>query len=103
NGCRGIMVSNPLGDPEAIDWQGIRDARFRPHLNRSEWVEAICTIIVERDAWHARREELRGESMDLFSIDQCVQRHADVRMRAVVNAIAAVRVHPFANPCLLSA
>ena len=100
NGCRGIMVSNPLGDPEAIDWQGISDARFRPQLNRSELVEAMCTIIVERDAWHARREELRGEAMDLFSIDQCVQRHADVLMRAVVNANVAFNGPRVVNPLL---
>jgi len=63
-------------------------------------VEAMCTIIVERDAWHARREELRGEAMDLFSIDQCVQRHADVLMRAVVNANVAFNGPRVVNPLL---
>ncbi|HJU16627.1 MAG TPA: glycosyltransferase family 4 protein [Stellaceae bacterium] len=86
NGRRGLLVENPLGDPEAIDWQSIRRARFRPQVNRSVLVEAICAVIAERDRWRSAREELRAEAMDQLSVDLCVQRHAEVLTRAADGA-----------------
>jgi glycosyltransferase involved in cell wall biosynthesis len=89
NGCRGLVVENPLGDPEVIDWQSIRRERFRSQVNRSALVEAMCAIIAERDRWQNAREELRAEAMGQFSIDLCVERHAEVLTRAAANAASS--------------
>jgi glycosyltransferase involved in cell wall biosynthesis len=83
NGRWGLMVKNPLGDPEAIDWGNVARARFRSQVNRLALVEAMCAVIAERDRWRNIREELRTEAMDRFSVDLCVQRHAEVLTRAV--------------------
>ena len=63
NGRRGLMVENPLGDPEATDWRSIRRVLFRSQVNRSALVEAMCAVIAERDRWRNAREELRAEAM----------------------------------------
>ncbi len=85
NGRRGLMVENPLGDPEAVDWRSIVRARFGPQVNRSALVKAMCAVIAERDHWRSMREELRTEAMGRFSVDLCVQRHAEVLTRAVTS------------------
>ena len=82
NGERGIVVENPLGDPEVIDWRCISRARFRPQVNRSALVKAMSAIVAGRDRWRNARDELRTEAMDRFSVDLCVQRHAEVLTRA---------------------
>ena len=86
NGRRGLLVENPLGNPEAIDWRSIRRVRFRSQVNRSALVEAMCAVIRERDRWRNAREELRAEATSRFSVDLCVQCHAKVLTRAAVSA-----------------
>ena len=78
DGSRGLMVENPLGDPEAIDWGNVARVRFRSQANRSALVEAMCTLVAKRDHWRGMREELRAEAMRRFSVELCVQRHAEV-------------------------
>jgi glycosyltransferase involved in cell wall biosynthesis len=82
NGHRGFIVENPLGDPEAMDWRRIRRVLFRSQVNRSVLVEAMCAVIAERDRWRNVRDELRAEAIGRFSVDLCVQRHAEVLTRA---------------------
>ena len=86
NGRRGLIVANPLGNPEAMDWRSLTRARFRSQVNRSALVEAMCAVIAERDRWRNVREELRAEAMRRFSVDVCVQRHAEVLTHAAANA-----------------
>jgi glycosyltransferase involved in cell wall biosynthesis len=85
DGSRGLMVENPLGDPEAIDWRSVARARFRSQANRSALVEAMCTLVAKRNHWRNMREELRAEAMGRFSVELCVQRHAEVLTRAVTS------------------
>jgi glycosyltransferase involved in cell wall biosynthesis len=85
NGCRGFVVGNPLGDPEAVDWPSIARARFRPQVNRAALVEAMCKVVVERDRWRNVRDELSAESVDRFSAEVCVRRHAEVLTRAAAD------------------
>ena len=89
NGRRGLMVENPLGDPEVADWRSIRRALFRSQVNRSALVEAMCAVIAERDRWRHAREELKAEAMGRFSVDLCVQRHAEVLTRAAATAASS--------------
>jgi glycosyltransferase involved in cell wall biosynthesis len=86
NGRRGFMVENPLGDPEATDWHSIKRVRFRSQVNRSALVEAMCAVIAERNRWRNARDELRADALGRFSVDLCVQRHAEVLTRAAASA-----------------
>jgi glycosyltransferase involved in cell wall biosynthesis len=85
NGLRGFLVPNPAGgDPDAIDWRTIGRARFCSQVNRVALVEAMCAVVADRDSWREKREELRQDSVKRFSIDVCVQRHAEVLTRAAM-------------------
>lgn len=82
DGSRGIIVANPLGDPESMDWRSISRMRFQPHVNHGALVSALCEVFKDRDRWPAARDGLRAESMARFSADLCLQRHAEVLTRA---------------------
>lgn len=82
---RGFVVGNPLGDPEAVDWPGIARARFASQPNRAALVEAMCEVVAERDHWRQAREDLKAESANRFSVDVCLQRHAEVLTRAALS------------------
>ena len=82
DGSRGFVVGNPLGDSEAIDWRSMSRARFQPQVNHKALVEALSAIIADRDHWRKVREDLRAESMNRFSAEVCLQRHAKVLTRA---------------------
>jgi glycosyltransferase involved in cell wall biosynthesis len=79
---RGYVVGNPLGDPEVVDWAGMARARFTSQINRAALVEAMCRVIAERDRWRQARVDLKAESANRFSLDVCLQRHAEVLTRA---------------------
>jgi len=89
NGRRGYVVGNPLGDPEAVDWPSMGHARFRSQVNRAALIEAMCTIVADRDRWREAREDLKAESANRFSIDVCVQRYADVLTDVVKGKLGA--------------
>jgi len=78
---RGYVVRNPLGDQEVIDWQKMSQARFETQINRAELVNAMRAVIADRDKWRAVRNDLMLESMERFSTDAWVQRHADALKR----------------------
>jgi glycosyltransferase involved in cell wall biosynthesis len=82
NHSRGFVVGNPLGNPESTDWAAIAQARFSSQINRATLVDAMCAVIAERDHWRRAREDLRAESVNRFSIDVCLQRHAKVLTHA---------------------
>jgi glycosyltransferase involved in cell wall biosynthesis len=87
DGQRGYVVPNPLGDPEAIDWRGMAEARFRPQVNQAALVAAMSAVVDERDRWAAAREGLRAESVARFSAEECLRRHADVLTRAAAGTL----------------
>jgi glycosyltransferase involved in cell wall biosynthesis len=91
NGRRGFVVGNPLGDPEAVDWPSMGRVRFCSQVNRAALIEAMCAVVAGRDHWREAREELKAESANRFSIDACVQRHADLLTRAA--AASGSHVH----------
>lgn len=92
NRRRGFVVNNPLGDPDAVDLPAMTRARFTSQTNRTALVEAMCGLVAERDHWRQAREELKAESTNRFSLDVCLQRHAEVLKRATVNVSASVRL-----------
>jgi glycosyltransferase involved in cell wall biosynthesis len=92
NGRRGFVVGNPLGDPEVMDWGSMSRARFRPQVNRAALVEAMSAVIADRVRWREARGELRAESVKRFSVDLCIERHADVLTRATAGAAISLPV-----------
>ncbi|GIH11009.1 hypothetical protein Rhe02_90760 [Rhizocola hellebori] len=79
---RGVLVANPAGDAERLDWDIISDLRFRPQPNEDELVKALSTVLDGVPGFAARREQLAAESRAAFPATLCLQRHAEV-LRAV--------------------
>ncbi len=79
---RGVLVANPAGDAERLDWEIISDLRFRPQPNEEELVKALETVLDEVPAFAARRDELAAQARAAFPATLCLQRHAQV-LRAV--------------------
>jgi glycosyltransferase involved in cell wall biosynthesis len=84
NPARGYVVSNPLGDPLAVNWESVGAARYRPQVNREEFAAAMDRLIADRERYLAVRAQLAAESAQRFHADVCLDRHA-----AVLRAVAA--------------
>lgn len=85
-GERGYLVPNPIGDPLQVDWSSIRASLYAAQPNRKPLVAAMSAMIGERDAWRARREELRAESAIRFHPDHALSGHAAVLRSAAVES-----------------
>lgn len=81
--ARGYLVPNPLGDPLSVDWESIREARYRPQVNREAFVTAMEHLVADRAEYLVDRERLAAESRVRFSADVCLARHSAV-LQAVV-------------------
>ena len=91
NGLRGHVVTNPAGDPLAVNWRSIRDTLYAAQPNRDELVAAMRSMVDQRDDWLTRREELRTESMARFHPDRALLGHARVLRRVARVEHAAPR------------
>jgi glycosyltransferase involved in cell wall biosynthesis len=83
---RGCLVANPLGDPLSVDWESIGSARYRPQVNRDEFVTAMDHLVAGRRDYLSHRDQLATESAARFSADACLARHAAVLRAAAVGA-----------------
>lgn len=92
DGKRGLVVANPLGDAEAMDWQRMSQMRFAPQANRAELAEAMCSIVDQRNQWHNARESLKAESVRRFSAEACIASHAEVLVRAALRKTVSAPV-----------
>lgn len=81
--ARGLVVPGPAGDPTAVTWDTIRDARYAPQANHEAVVAAMGQLIEHREWYSENRKALAEESADRFSGDVCAGRHAAVLRRAV--------------------
>ncbi len=87
DGERGRVVPNPAGLPEAVDADTLR-APLPPGsaaASRSGLVEAMTTLVRERDAWRARRGEIREAARRLLDPRRMAAGHAEV-LRAAAEA-----------------
>jgi glycosyltransferase involved in cell wall biosynthesis len=73
---RGILVSNPLGDPLSVDWESVAAARFRAQPNRDELVTAMARLVADRERYLGDRAALAAESAARFSAGECLRQHA---------------------------
>jgi glycosyltransferase involved in cell wall biosynthesis len=76
DGSRGVVVPNPLGDPLAVNWQTLGEALYGPQVNRAALVAAMNEVVAARQAWSARRESLRAESLARFRPEHALGGHA---------------------------
>jgi glycosyltransferase involved in cell wall biosynthesis len=88
DGARGFIVPNPLGDPAAAAWRSMGNAFLQPQSNRAALAAAMSAIIQDRKRWAARRDELGAESIERFSSDTCLRRHAQVLLNVATGAPA---------------
>lgn len=98
---RGYLVTNPLGDPLSVDWASVSTARYRPQVNREEFVTAMEHLVADREEYLRNREQLAAESAARFSAEVCLARHA-VLLRAVATR-AALPGEPGAHVAYISA
>ncbi|GAB3604660.1 hypothetical protein GCM10027413_00690 [Conyzicola nivalis] len=73
--AKGALISNPLGDPLAVDWPSISAARFRRQVNRHELVEAM-TALARGTMPVGSREAIAADSLARFDDELCIRRHA---------------------------
>ncbi len=85
---KGILISNPLGDPLRVDWVEMASARFRPQINRQELIGALAAF-TRGDVELATPEEIRADSLARFSDDLCLHRHAAALIEVARGAIRA--------------
>ncbi|UJP08884.1 glycosyltransferase family 4 protein [Microbacterium sp. KUDC0406] len=71
---RGLLVSNPLGDPRGITWSEIAQARFRKQINRTELVEAMRSV-ASGDVVFADRPEIATYAHEQFSAAACIDEY----------------------------
>jgi glycosyltransferase involved in cell wall biosynthesis len=83
----GYLVANPAGDAMQADWTAFRAALFADQPNRGQLVAAMCSMVVDRDDWAGRREQLRTGSAARFHPDRALSGHAAVLRDAA--AVAA--------------
>jgi glycosyltransferase involved in cell wall biosynthesis len=75
---RGYLVPNPVGDPLQVNWETIREARFRRQVNRDALITAMNLLVENRKWWFDEKQQLMDESAERFNPDLCVRSHAAV-------------------------
>lgn len=83
DGTRGIVVNNPLGDPELLDWDTMSRARFRPQVNRQQLIQAMRAVAAQSEHWSGLRATIRQDALARFSIERFVAGHANVLLDAI--------------------
>jgi glycosyltransferase involved in cell wall biosynthesis len=85
NGERGYLVPNPLGDPEAANWESAGRERFRPHMNKNALIAAMSSVIADGTRWANARLDLAEESKRRFDARTCAEQHAIVLRHAAAS------------------
>jgi glycosyltransferase involved in cell wall biosynthesis len=94
HGERGRIVPNPLGNPESVNRDTVRSARFQPQVNKGALVAAMLSMIDERDLWEAARQSLAVDAEQCFDIDVFLARYADVLGRAASGQTTFNQIDP---------
>jgi glycosyltransferase involved in cell wall biosynthesis len=88
-GFRGHLVANPLGDPINIDRDKLWRARFSRQVNREALVDAMSSLVSNRDYYFFNRERLKEESAMRFAPDVCLRSHALVLTNAAERGVVS--------------
>lgn len=82
-GARGFVVANALGDRERASWAMASRVSAVRQANHQAFVDAMVTVVAQREHWRAVRAALAAESGTRFDSATCVMSHAAVLRRAV--------------------
>jgi glycosyltransferase involved in cell wall biosynthesis len=93
NGERGYLVPNPLGDPKAANWKIAGRKRFRPQANKAALVDAMSSVIKDRESWATVRPALAEESKSRFCARTCAEKHAIVLRHAAARSTRDTSLH----------
>jgi glycosyltransferase involved in cell wall biosynthesis len=80
---RGYVIPNPAGDPLKVDWKRMREISFRRQPNREALVDAMASLVKDRDFRLTRRTDLSEESLIRFQADSCVRKHVELLAEVV--------------------
>jgi glycosyltransferase involved in cell wall biosynthesis len=83
DGSRGYVVPNPIGDPELASWKAAGRLRFEAQINKHALVNAMVSVIRNREHWAQVRPMLAAASKHRFNAEACAERHAHVLRDAV--------------------
>ena len=77
DGGLGIVVGNPVGEPQSVMPENVKPLLFaREQANTAELVAAMQRMVDERDQWRARAGEIAGEARRRFATAPRVAEHA---------------------------
>jgi len=79
---RGVMVTNPAGDPLTVDWESMARWRFASQPNRQELVEAMQAVATGETPV-ADPQTIATDAMERFDSTLCVSEHAHA-LKAIV-------------------
>lgn len=83
---RGILVSNPGGDPSTLGMQQINaPAEGVAAANREGMQRAVRSFIADRARWASRSDEIMGDARACWSADRMAASYASI-FRAAANA-----------------
>jgi glycosyltransferase involved in cell wall biosynthesis len=91
DGSRGYVVPNPIGDPELASWEAAGRLRFEPQDNKNALVNAMLSVIRDREHWAKARSGLADAAKKRFNAKTCAEHHANVLK-------AAARSHSPSEP-----
>ena len=75
--ARGRLVPNPLGDPLEVTSEAMRNARPEAQEpNREALTAAMLDVIAGREAWAARRDEIRAHARRQLAPDRMADAYA---------------------------
>ena len=82
DGCRGILVPNPGGDPATLEWpQVVKPAADVTSRNRAALHAAMRSFVSQYELWASRSAEISLEAQQRWSAIQVVAAHAAVLHR----------------------
>ena len=83
DGSRGYVVSNPIGNPELVSWRAAGRLRFETQLNKTALVNAMLSVIRDREHWAQVRPRLAAASQQRFNARACAEQYARLLRDAV--------------------
>jgi glycosyltransferase involved in cell wall biosynthesis len=78
DGLRGYVVPNPIGDPELVSWEAAGRIRFETQINKNALVNAMVSVIRDREHWAKARPDLASASKLRFHPRTCAEQHASI-------------------------
>ena len=93
DGSRGYVVPNPAGDTTWVSWETAGRLRFKTQHNKNALVDAMTSVVRDREHWARVRTKLATASKYRFSARTCAEQHANI-LRASAKSLWPLRAVP---------